>query len=215
MSALPPLPSSMEAELAALRPVRPRRPLRQLVLVSLTSLAWAGAVLAHLTVRRDLGELPTVWLVLFLAAWTLGFAAPLALVVLPRRGEMMPRWRLAAVLAGVGTAGFVLAGLTIPRSGPSSLHRGLESWAGCLSSGVLTAVVPTVLIALAVRGAVAHAPRLTAAAIGAAAGALGGLMLHLHCPIADGLHVGVVHGGVAVITGALGALIAPRWLVAR
>ncbi|MBP8811825.1 MAG: DUF1109 family protein [Kofleriaceae bacterium] len=212
---LPPLPPGLEAELATLRPVAPRRPGRQLAAIAAGSVAWAGLVLALLTVRRDLGELPPLWLALFLAAWAGGFAAPLALIVVPKAGDLLPRWRPAAILATLGTIGFMIAGLALPRSGPSSLHRGLDAWAGCLSTGLVTSLVPIALVAFAIRGAVAHAPRLTAAAIGAAAGALGGLMLHLHCPIADGVHVGVVHGGVALLAAALAAALAPRWLVAR
>ena len=183
---LPPLPPGLEAELATLRPVAPRRPGRQLAAIAAGSVAWAG-----------------------------GFAAPLALIVVPKAGDLLPRWRPAAILATLGTIGFMIAGLALPRSGPSSLHRGLDAWAGCLSTGLVTSLVPIALVAFAIRGAVAHAPRLTAAAIGAAAGALGGLMLHLHCPIADGIHVGVVHGGVALLAAALAAALAPRWLVAR
>ena len=35
-------------------------------------------------------------------------------------------------------------------------------------------------------------------------------MLHLHCPIADGPHVGIIHGGVVVVAAVLAALLVPR-----
>jgi len=35
-------------------------------------------------------------------------------------------------------------------------------------------------------------------------------VLHLHCPVADGLHVGLIHGGVVIIAAALSAAIVPR-----
>lgn len=208
----PPLPAELDAALGALAPVAPRRPARQLAVVTAASLAWALCMVGLLTLRRDLGELPRLWLVSYLAAWLLGFAAPTAMLVVPARGGMMPRWLPAAVIAAIATVGFIVAGLAMARSGPSSLHRGLSSWAGCLSTGVATAVVPIALIGLALRGAVPSATRVTAAAAGAAAGAIGGFMLHLHCPIADHLHVGIVHGGVAVITALVAAALLPRWL---
>ena len=35
-------------------------------------------------------------------------------------------------------------------------------------------------------------------------------MLHLHCPVANGLHVGLIHGGVIVVAALLAAALAPR-----
>ncbi|MEZ4402056.1 MAG: NrsF family protein [Kofleriaceae bacterium] len=211
---IPPLPSGLEAELASLTPVAPRRPHRQLAAILAVSLAWSLALVGLLNVRRDLAELPRLWLVAYVVAWLLGFAVPAFLLVVPRRGEVMPRWVAAAAITGIASVGFIVAGLGLARSGPSSLHRGVSAWAGCLSSGLLAAVVPIALVALAIRGAVPTASRATAAALGACAGALGGFMLHLHCPIADGVHVGVIHGGVAVVAAGVAALTMPRWLAA-
>ncbi len=209
---LPPLPAALDGALVRLAPVRPRRPARQAAFVIAASIGWAMCMVGLLTLRRDLDELPRPWLASYLAAWLLGFAVPLVLVVVPARGQMLPRWTSAAAIAAIATIGFVVAGLTVARSGPSSLHRGLASWAGCLSTGLATAVVPMALVGLALRGAAPTATRVTAAAIGAAAGAIGGFMLHLHCPIADALHVGVIHGGVAVLSASVAALLLPRWL---
>jgi hypothetical protein len=35
-------------------------------------------------------------------------------------------------------------------------------------------------------------------------------VLHLHCPVADGLHVGLVHGGVIAVAALLAAALVPR-----
>ena len=61
---------------------------------------------------------------------------------------------------------------------------------------------------LVLRGVAPVGSRRTAAALGAAAGGLGGFVLHLHCPIADRVHVGVVHGGVVAIAAVLTAALA-------
>ena len=39
-------------------------------------------------------------------------------------------------------------------------------------------------------------------------GALGGLVLDMHCPIAERFHVGLVHGGVVVLAALVAALLA-------
>ena len=77
------------------------------------------------------------------------------------------------------------------------------------------AVVPIILGTLALRRALPVGSRWVAAGIGAAGGSLGGLVLHLHCPIADGVHVGLVHGGVIAIAALLAAALMPRAIEVR
>jgi hypothetical protein len=60
------------------------------------------------------------------------------------------------------------------------------------------------------RGVLPVGARWTAAGLGAAGGSLGGLVLHLHCPIADRWHLGLVHGGVVVLAAVLAAVVVPR-----
>ena len=81
---------------------------------------------------------------------------------------------------------------------------------GCLWLGLATALVPVVLGAIFLRGAVPVFSRWIAATLGAAGGCLGGLLLHMHCRIADGPHIGIIHGGVVVVAAALAALLVPR-----
>jgi len=64
--------------------------------------------------------------------------------------------------------------------------------------------------AIFLRGTLPVGSRWIAAALGAGGGSLGGLMLHLHCPITDGLHVGVMHGGVVAVAALLAAALVPR-----
>jgi hypothetical protein len=85
----------------------------------------------------------------------------------------------------------------------------------CLRWGLITAVVPIGLAALLLRGTIPEGARWGAAAIGTAGGGLGGLFLHLKCPISDRLHMGLVHGGVVVVAACLAALIIPRFLRPR
>ena len=191
----------------------PRRPVRQLAIALGASLAYAAALLAVLSTRRDLGELPIAWLVAAGAAWLAGFALPLYLALVPKRGTMTPRWTAAAAIAIVVSCTFVTLGWNVHPSGPSSWYYGWEHFLrghGCLWLGLATAIVPVTLGAIFLRGALAVRSRWIAAALGAGGGCLGGLLLHLHCPIADRWHVGLIHGGVVVVAALLAALIVPR-----
>ncbi|HEU4727894.1 MAG TPA: NrsF family protein [Kofleriaceae bacterium] len=210
----PPLSAQLEAELAQLSAVAPRRPLRQLALLVGISLIYGAGVLAWLTLRRDLAELPMGWVLGAGLAWLFGFVVPVYLATVPRSGAVMPRWKLAGASAIVGAVGFVALGFAIHPSGPSSAPPlGWEHFArgyGCLEFGLATAIVPVVVGAIFLRGTLPVGSRGIAAALGAGGGSLGGLMLHLHCPITEGLHVGLIHGGVVVVAALLAAALVPR-----
>lgn len=208
----PPLSPALDAELRSLAPVSARRPLRQLALVIAISLVYGAALLAALSMRRDMAELPTSWLVATGIAWFLGFAVPSYLALVPRAGTMTPRWGLAATSAVVTSVAFVVLGLVVHPSGPSSADYTDNFLRGhtCLELGLATALVPVVVGAVFLRGALPVGSRPIAAALGAGGGCLGGLVLHLHCHVADGLHVGVIHGGVVIVAALLSAALAPR-----
>ncbi len=209
----PAIPAALEAELARLAPAKPRRPARQLAIVVGASLVYAALLLVVLTMRRDLGELPIAWLLAAGAAWFGGFALTLYLALVPKRGTMTPRWPAAAALAIALSCAFVMLGWNVHPSGPSSMYLGWERFAhghGCLWLGLATALVPVTLGAICLRGALPVRSRWIAAALGASGGCLGGLLLHMHCRIADRWHVGLIHGGVVVVAATLAALIVPR-----
>ena len=209
----PPMSAALEAELGKLAPVSPRRPVRQLAIVAAASLAYGAGLLAALRLRRDIDELPTSWLGATAVAWLFGFVVPCYLALVPRRGAVMPRWRWAAASAIVTSIGFIALGLLVHPSGPSSVHYDWARFAHghtCLEIGLATAVVPVIVGALCLRGALPVGSRWIAAALGAGGGCLGGLVLHLHCHVADGLHIGLVHGGVVVVAAMLAAALAPR-----
>ncbi|HUH02651.1 MAG TPA: NrsF family protein [Kofleriaceae bacterium] len=217
-ASVPPLHPDLERELGSLQAVSPRRPLRQLALFSLVSLSVAGGLLAVLTLRRDLELLPRAWLIAYSAGWFLGFLGLGALALLPARHQVSPRWRAAGIAALGAGAAFVVVGLLLARSttestmAPATAGGLWDFGRACLSLGLVTAITPVLLGTLFLRGAAPVGARWVGWALGAAGGALGGLLLHLHCPIADHLHLGVIHGGVVVIAGLLSALIVDRLL---
>jgi len=217
-AALPPpmapaLSSELEAELGRMAPVAPRRPLRQLAILLGVSAVYASGLLLVLTMRADMGELPVGWLVGTALGWLLGFVVPCYLALVPRPGAVMPRWRVAAIAVAITSIGFVLFGLGVHPAGPSSVSLGAERFTRghfCLEFGLATALVPVVLGAIFLRRALPVGSRWIAAALGAGGGCLGGLVLHLHCHVADGLHVGLMHGGVVIVAALLSAAIVPR-----
>jgi hypothetical protein len=209
----PPLSPGLEAELARLAPVATRRPLRQLAMLVAVSLIYSTGLLAMLTLRRDVHELPMGWLVSAGLAWLLGFLVPVMLATVPRAGSVMPRWRLAGIASVVAAVALIGLGLMLHPAGEHSVQvgwQGVVHGYGCLFNGLETAIVPIVAGTIVLRRTLPVGSRWVAAGLGAGGGSLGGLVLHLHCPVADGLHVGLVHGGVIAVAALLAAALVPR-----
>jgi Negative regulator of sigma F len=209
----PPMSAALEAELGKLTAVKPRRPMRELGVMVVLSLLYGAGLVVMFSVRGDLRELPMPWLVAAGLAWLLGFVVPCYLALVPPRGSMQPRWRLAAACAVVASIGFVVLGLFVHPSGAHSKYIGWEHLPrghGCLELGVASALVPVVIGALFLRRALPVGARWVAAALGAGGGCLGGLVLHLHCPVTDAPHVGLVHGGVVIVSALLSAALVTR-----
>ncbi|MCG8423781.1 MAG: NrsF family protein [Proteobacteria bacterium] len=214
----PPLSAELEAELATIKPVKARRPLLRFALHCLVSIGYGAAILWLLKLRPDLGRLPTVWILVYCAAWLSGFLVLGWFALVPGRGNVMPNWRYAGIGAVFTAGGFIVAGLIFDRNVPNVSHLcnadAVELVAHgtvCLKWGLITATVPVLVGMLLIRGSIPVGSRWVGAALGAGGGSLGGLMLHLHCHNADPLHMGFVHGGVVVVAALLGALIIPRF----
>jgi hypothetical protein len=211
----PPMGDALAAELSSMSPVAPRRPRRDLARVAAVSLVYGAILLVLFDLRRDLPGLPVARVVAIAVAWLAAFGALLWLAIVPRSGSVMPRWRAAGAGAIVASLLFVAVGFLVPPHGDDSTYLGLAHLPQghrCLEYGLATAMVPAVLGALVLRGAVPVGSRWVAAALGAAGGSLGGFVLHLHCSVSDGWHVGLVHGGVVAASAALAAVLAPRRL---
>jgi len=212
--AAPALSPELESELGALVPIKTRAPQRQLAGIVALSLMYASGLVALAGLRRDLGAMPLGHLIGFAALWLVSFAAITWLVIVPVRGQIMPRARLAAVVAGAAAAMLISGGLFLPRSAPglSTVYTPTVSavvdHSGCLRWGLLGAALPILLAAFAVRGSVPVSSRFAAAALGASGGALGGLVLQFHCPITERFHVGLVHGGLVILAALVAVLAA-------
>jgi len=211
----PPMGEALSRAIGDLEPVGMRFPRRESAAVLVLSLVYATGILAWLGVRDDVHRLPRPWLVGLGGLWLAAFVAITWLLLVPPRAQVMPRWRLAAGLSIAAAVIFMAAGLMRPAaltavgvSYPLTFEAWFDHGERCVRWGLLVALLPGVLTALAVRGALPVGSRWAAAAIGAAGGALGGLVLHIHCPIDERLHIGLAHGGLVVVAAALAALAA-------
>ncbi|GAB4542936.1 MAG: hypothetical protein Tsb0020_55080 [Haliangiales bacterium] len=209
----PPLSAEFEAEITQLRPAAPRQPRRQFSVVALLSLLYGGFLVVMTDLRPDIDELPMLGVLTYSAVWLMSFLIITWLVLIPGRGRVMPNWRYAGVSAAIAVATFVAAGFLLPFGGPDSVTLApLDSLINghkCLIWGTITSLVPIALGSLLLRGSVPVGSRWAGAGLGAAGGSLGGLMLHLHCPVADPLHLGVIHGGVVLVASVIGAVLLP------
>lgn len=222
LAAMPaPLPGPMSAvlelELGKLGRVGTRRPLRQLAVLGGISTVYGLGLLAALSMRRDAIELPMWWLGGMAVLWAFGFIVPCYLALVPKPGNVSPRWRWAAgsaVLTSILFVGLnVVVGELVHPHGADSLYYGWERFGRghtCLELGLAAALVPVIVGAIFLRGALPVRSRVVAAALGAGSGCLGGLVLHAHCRIADGVHIGLMHGGVVVVAALLSAALVPR-----
>ena len=210
----PPLSAELERELGALGKVAARRPRQQLAALAGLSLIYGAVLLGLEKIRPDLGGLPRAWLIAAGVAWLLGFLAPCYLALVPRPGDVTPRFTWAAASAAAASVFFVALGVLVHPHGAASVTTpgwfGVTHGYGCLELGLLAALVPVAIGAIFLRGALPVGSRWVAAALGAGGGALGGLFLHLHCPMTSWQHVGLIHGGVVVIAALLSAAVVPR-----
>ena len=214
---LPPPCPELEEELSQARPVATRRPLSQLALMGGLSLAYAGLLVLLLSLRRDLGALPLSWVASYAALWLISFVGLAYVATVPRRGEVMPRWRRAGALGAIALVLFMVAGFAWApaAAGLSIVHPPtfgalVDYSQRCLKLGLATAVVPVALAALCLRGAVPTGSRWVGFAAGVAGGALGALVVHFHCAVSTPLHAGIVHTAMILAAGLIGALVIPR-----
>ncbi len=210
----PPPPSpALRAIVAGAQPVRLRRPLRAFALLVGASLVYLALWLTRFHHRRDLGYLPFAWWLMLGVAWIGGFVLPLAMAVLPRRGAVLPDGARAstssfAVAAGLLVLAFAFTPTAPPHTYiPVGMTDSMAMIRHCMSFGLAFAIGPLAIGLLALRPLLMVGGARLMGAVGAAAGALGGFMLHVICPMGGAIHVGFGHGGVVVVAGLIGAAI--------
>jgi hypothetical protein len=213
MNDAPPPSATLLRAIADTKPVKTRVPLRELLLVLALTPAWGGAFFAVFRIRRDIPYLDMAWVVATAILWMAGILGPLVFAIMPRRGQVLPDARRAAVVAMLSA--LVLVGLCfafpvmseehsrIPKAG-EHLHWLLH----CLQMVGAIAAVPLLAAVLVLRRVGLVGGWRLGASVGAASGAFAGLMLEMLCPIGGAIHVGSAHGGGVVLMALVGALLA-------
>ncbi|HEX4458283.1 MAG TPA: NrsF family protein [Polyangia bacterium] len=210
----PPPPSpALRAIVSGVQPVRTRRPLRMFALLVGVSAVYLALWLTRFHHRRDLGYLPFTWWLFLGVAWIGGFVMPLAMAVVPRRGAVLPDGaRASTATFAVAAVLLVLAFAFTPAAPPHTYipqgaHDSMAMIRHCMTVGLAFAIGPLAIGLVFLRRLLIVGGGRLMAAVGAASGALAGLLLHIICPMGGALHVGFGHGGVVVIAGLLGGAI--------
>jgi len=190
-----------------------RNALKARRVVALAALvAWSGVVLLLWGFRPEMAERSA-----FVAGQSILFgvllvSAGLTAISPGRRGLGAPvtRVRIAAVAAPIA---FMLVGLSwLPSGSPGSFGE-IGPWAAimpCLAIGLLVAG-PMLLVALwSVQRAFPSAAGWRGAALGAAVGLVGSVVLTMHCGSPFGGHVALAHGLPIVMAGLAGGFLGPR-----
>jgi hypothetical protein len=165
----------------------------------------------------SLGGRPLVFVVLSAVGWAA--IAAVATMFSGSRGRFMlgpPRRVLALVALAASPAifGWVMS-CTV---GWPELREPAGTWeqhVACLLATLLLSLGPVIALVFVRRGTDPVHPRATGAAIGAAAGAWGGVLIDMHCPLVHPLHVAVAHVMPVLLYAAVGMLLGARLLGVR
>jgi hypothetical protein len=216
----PPPSPALLMTVAGMKPVRTRSRFGAFALVTLIGLCAPLIALGRLPLRQDLRALPAWWVIAAASLWGLSFVLSLAAALVPRRADVLPAPGRASRISGAAMAVLLLFTLVATAQAPGlsvrpeDLHWSLfHSCVHCISF-VFEISAAFLLIGFAAlrRLVPVGAPRI-GMALGAAGGAMGGLVLHFICPIAGTAHVVLAHVGGMLLSAAAGALL--LWSILR
>jgi hypothetical protein len=215
----PPPRADLLARIAGMQAVRTRGRFAALAAVLAAGIVVPVAMLAVMPWRRDLAALPRAWVIGAAAVWFAAFATPLVVALVPARGDVLPSAGRASrvALAAVGAlAAFTLLGSSdapgvSPRLPPGAGPL-LISCLRCISVLLPVALVFLIAGIVVLRRLLPMGARRIGVALGAAGGAMGGFVLHWHCPLAQTAHVVLGHVGGVVLAAAAGAILLPALL---
>jgi hypothetical protein len=158
--------------------------------------------------------MPKWWMVSVGAAWWTGFLVALAAAVVPLRGQVLPDGNRAVTSALAVAVGLMALNALLPRDAPghSVTIPLLIGMRNCLGFALVDSIVPVCVGLYALRRVALIGSWRIGAALGASAGALAGLILHLLCPVGGAAHLALAHAGAVVVCGLFGALVASRAL---
>jgi hypothetical protein len=194
-----------------LRPVRTRLPAREMVILGAGFAVWAALIALGLGLRRDLSSLPRAPYLASAAAWAAAILCALLAVVRPPRGQVLPSANVARALVVLLPLGVALTAalLLVDVPGRTIYPPNVAHYIGhCLGIGFGVASLPVALTIYLANMRFIAARASFGALVGVAGGALGGLVLHLVCPIGGLTHLLAGHVAGMVLGGVLAAIAA-------
>jgi hypothetical protein len=165
----------------------------------------------------DLTTRPPEFLVLTLVGWT-SIAVLATWGGFGRGRSMLGRSLNILVVVALVTAPGLLAWMLLGTSmypGTLGYPTTLRVHLVCFASTATLAIGPFAALALVRRASDPVHPRASGAALGAAAGAWAGVMIDLHCPVSDTMHVAMAHVLPVIVFAVVGALLGRRVLGVR
>jgi hypothetical protein len=216
----PPPPADLQQKLRAAMASEPepqRTRIGPRIALGIT-IAVLGAVSVSLRMRPDAAEISATWFFSTIAGALVLAIVAVALSMLPgKRGLGSPVTWLAVVVT-LTPAIYAAITMIAPMKPPDAISAFTSfaevvkgAWP-CFLMSVGVGGFAGIGLLWALRNAVAVAPRLRGAALGAAAGAWSGLALHIHCPMFERGHIMVGHFVPILIFAIVGALVGPRVL---
>jgi hypothetical protein len=163
------------------------------------AVAWVVAALAIFGIRPDIASPAAA---APLAAWVLGGAVALGLLLRPRARGLPAGVRAVQHALWMVPAVYVVVALIV--AAPAEAPLTWQSVRGCLCIAGAMALGPLVAGALLLRGAFLSAPGWRGAAVGGLLGLAGSAGVHAHCSDRSLGHVLAAHGAAIAIAAAAG-----------
>ncbi len=164
------------------------------------------------TLGLALGGRPITFVALSAVGWAA--VATVATLVGGLRGRsMLGRARLTLVVVTVAVAPLIYGWVMSCTLGWPELREPAGTWhqhVACLLATALLSLGPLIAFTFVRRATDPVHPRATGAAMGAAAGAWGGVLIDMHCPLVHPFHVAIAHVLPVLVYAAIGALVGAR-----
>lgn len=158
-----------------------------------------------------LGGRPLVFVILSAVGWAAIAAAATGLG--GRGGSMVGRARSVLLVVALAVAPAVFAWVMGCTVGWPEVRTPEGTWSQhmiCLALTSLLALGPVIALSLVRHGVDPVHPRATGAAAFAAAGAWGGVLINLHCPLVSPVHVAFGHVLPVLVYAVVGAVLGAR-----
>ncbi|MCP4447873.1 MAG: DUF1109 domain-containing protein [Myxococcales bacterium] len=202
---------AMSEELAlaikSAEPVKMRRPWRDLEVFLGLSIPMLALVAVIIGVRSDLSEMSPLWIGSVALVWFTSFATSSYLGFVPAKGHVRPRSQNIYQVVGAASLLLIAVGLFATQSATGqsmtyspTFSNVMAHAPSCSILGVTAGIIPGIIALLLMRRYIPVGRWSVGLSLGAAGGSLSGLVSHLHCPITERFHVGLVHGGCLVLS---------------